>query len=935
MDKITGQFALALKDFDRKDINKLGERASIIAGLSSIMKDQKDKADTAMLEAQINLNPNSWTHSASSPSEMRIIQEYARAKKAALSSVRYVYSVQELMRSLKSQIHKKGDPVRPEMDLENRHSARESQMANTARQKDKAPEPRPPMAKPKGKKVTGLPPADIVEVPESWDDEPPATSSNQLPVAVVSKVSVVSGGATHAGKLLVTMASAGNVDLAQASSSTDDLPAGGPALSARVDAFIRDAAAFARETENDEALAEAVQLDEIDAALKALPQPKATARRKLPQLVYRTDVDEQVSMYEETTARSMDMAYDVYTEFNEGILTGAQAIHELENSMLPYDDTLQKMFDAMHADLTPVPMQRVRDAMYRRGGIIVAYNCLFKSLPTPICLNEWEKVFAQSDDEHLRVVPAYETVKALLDGIDVALPFRSDPPKLAQCASHPQMAATRKAASTFAYIHAAKGARLAQEREAICGHRIRSCVVDVGAGSFGCEKLQTIKCDARNKELFVHACVPRVDAADYERTMDMMNSKTFLAWNYVPATGVVYQNRLNWCNHTAAECNCLRFYDSVQAVAINVAYYFREIDYRNLFKYTDRVECVLHLGKPGDTIPSETPEYRWIDATTVGTFFKRVKAAFMEEITGIRRVILQPMRTGCTTYEHQDMQQLVANGGFHSSPETCIVEENNRFDDKMVSRVAKETLTDSALGVLGALANGTTSVPLFMALVLGLTLGIRYARHRKDKNLLRGRLDAAPPKGTDITVAMRVRTSYEMADTREDVVHTVTVMRRRPAELIPQVTTNFNVDPAQIRRSCASLLMGADTEKTRCQVGATLLRDNVPVKVASNTVQHCWSLAKNFWRKEDPAQPPLWRGMCSRLVWRYLPSVWGCLGLFTLTIGARLSPSQRIAAATVQSTATSTSALSILGTLAIILGCSHLAMLLWVLHGAH
>lgn len=576
-----------------------------------------------------------------------------------------------------------------------------------------------------------------------------------------------------------------------------------------------------------------------------LPDAKEQERDRL------NDLNMDIAKLENQVAAAVDAGFGVLMQFHSGEFTSVNHALSVHAKVVgQYDAAL----DAYAKKHNTSPQHMV--AYYRQVKFL--NNAAFGQSSTirgRAKAFDFEAFEALTSDESgsLTKMPTCDVQQKMLNGINMAFPFTETKPDFLHVPSHPQMNATRIVGSTMAYLNAAKRARALEAAD----HRMSHAVVDVGAGSFGAERLMMLKCDPRNAKLFLHAMIPDADGVDETRWQKNVRNESFMNWNCVPEKGRISLNRLNYCRHKAHECTCLARYGTVQAVAIHAAYHFEERDLRVLVEKCVQVEAVLHIPAVGRTIPTQEPEYEWVSGTQFGSLRQRLNAIASRAMTGVETVVLKPMRTCTTTYRIFDVGQMIKAGGMHSTAETARLESEVQTVTDIARKYGLHALSIGAVAVLGV---ATLPAPLIVkaACVVAAAATGTAAQMAVDSNKLKARFETEPPRGTEYTITAHLRGTYALAETKEDLVHNVVFKRQTPRDLVPEVVENFTVEADQLNRTTAMLLLAPECHKSRVQAVACLLRDNVPIKIAANTVAHSYRCAKNFLAPGalDPPPPP-------------------------------------------------------------------------------
>lgn len=465
-------------------------------------------------------------------------------------------------------------------------------------------------------------------------------------------------------------------------------------------------------------------------------------------------------------------------------------------------------------------------------------------------------------DEISYIIPdlnATEVRKKLLGNTKLITPFIDQGEEVTQSASHPQMHASRVAPAMLMYTNAAKKARAILE----ANPNARPCVVDMGAGAFGGEKLLTLKRDARNAGIYVHAAIPSVDNADHDRVARMRLNPTFISWNNVSVTHQVSSKRLNWCSHKARDCNCLARYTHVFVLCVHSVYYFTQRDFENIFKYTATFESLEHIPSVGNTVPTDKPEYVWEDASQQGSkakygFWGRVAAGVKAAVTQTTQVRLQPLVTAATTYHHPDNGERIRRGGFHPNTWTRTVDDVLETNGKLAAFALGVATAGAVGGLLGSLGKSALSSIGAAAYGAASSLAMTTAAATFVKW---DSMQEAPWLPGQYTVEASIASSYQNPE-QEQLAHIVRYARlERGTRLEPRVIESEQVDRQEVGRVAAALLSANDTaQQTRSQrmMSAVLLRDGKPAKLIKGTIHQAKRIADFLFPPPPDVRRPPW-----------------------------------------------------------------------------
>lgn len=467
-------------------------------------------------------------------------------------------------------------------------------------------------------------------------------------------------------------------------------------------------------------------------------------------------------------------------------------------------------------------------------------------------LDSWEDDFTVEDA--IQIPPA-DVQKKLLEGITVTFPFMMDKPAFVSKASHPILHSSRVVGSTMCFMEAAKDCRRWLAASVGNSHKM-AAVVDLGAGTFGGDRLQVLKTTAKNKNVYIHACIPTVDVADLDRVDLFRTDRRYPSYCYVPEQLVPRLGVLNYCRHKAHECTCLAKYDHIAPVAIHSSYYFKKADYMNVLQHRScgKFTCIVHIPAIGKTIPVQTPEYEWVDVAQENprlSWWQKKKAQVVELLSGVKQVAMLPLQTGETTYYHPDISTMLRRGGFHYGPLTNVADE-----------LTDPTTLARALGAIGfsAFANAAWSTPGPMPLKVaaGAVAAASVAAGVCTLVAVENRrsLSNEHPFGTKHTIAMKIKQAYVDAAHQEELLSVITVRKDRPHQLGGQCIESAIVDQHALQHATQAILLAGNTEKARAGVCAALVRDGKPLAVIKHSVEHAIKSVRFLCRPIDPPPPP-------------------------------------------------------------------------------
>jgi hypothetical protein len=501
---------------------------------------------------------------------------------------------------------------------------------------------------------------------------------------------------------------------------------------------------------------------------------------------------------------------------------------------------------------------------------------------------DWEQMISIDDRSPLPQPNANDRL-TLLNGCKCDTPFQTaEKPEYEQIASHPQLNTSRIIASTALYIRAAKCAQAALE----ANRNATPVVVDVGAGAFGCERLSTLHNNGHYPGVYFHCMVPNKDHDDPRRHESLRASRSYAKFNFVPQSGRISLNTLNYCFHTAATCTCLAKYSPNPSlpmafpVCIHASYYFQDEDWVNLLKYASDVRVAEHTPDIGMTIPQDKPEYIWQDGSEVGSYLQRLQSKFRAKFRGAGDVVLAPLKGGETTYRHVDTSVERARGGFHVTP---LSDWANRVTDGRMGtciELGKSAIAGAACSIAKSLISATMPTPAGVCVTAAACAAATLAGGYIEKMRM---TSAEPPWNATATVSFHNNCEYALKDTHEPIVTIYVVKRSKPRTLTPQCVRGEAVDADHVNRAAAAMLMGRDNEKSKAQVAATLLRDKLPVWAVKSTVQHAERVAGFLGRRTaQHVRPP--SPLPTLLATISLPFALGCARMATSTLLAKSSP---------------------------------------------
>lgn len=534
--------------------------------------------------------------------------------------------------------------------------------------------------------------------------------------------------------------------------------------------------------------------------------------------------DLSISDYDDVTEHLLSNAYMTLSHYQKGMLTVDQVAEEVESVKERVNRAAQGL---LH--LHPEAIEQIT-MLTARTMTILGNIALCTKRPGMANYDDWDKVAEITEN------PCPDIQKQLLDGCDVTFPFRSEKAKYTEQSSHPICNGSRIVASTLAYVKAAKHARAH-----LAYHPSEKVVLfDIGAGSFGVKRLMMLKAHYKNKGVYIHASVPKVDEEDARRLAKLHTDEDAMVLNYVPATRTVRVGMMNYCDHKACDCDCMKYYDKTYAVSVHSSYYFTPRDIAQIHKHTRYFRSVMHIPFKNETIPvSAQPEYIWKSGLKEGSFWQRAAAKIDQILTGRETVVMQPLRTGETAYRHHDNGMNVADGGYHDGPALQgLVEHYGDLSGQL--RTLGAAFASAALPSL-VITPGPLPVKVCGALMSGTVATLTTAVAAR--YVFESSRNVEAPFWANSTVTQHVTNTYCVAETDEEIVHTVEIRRvTPPLNLVRKVVRSVQVDMPSVNRAAAALLTAGDTAKSWQKMAANLLRDKLPVNKVKGSMQQAKNL---------------------------------------------------------------------------------------------
>jgi hypothetical protein len=303
-------------------------------------------------------------------------------------------------------------------------------------------------------------------------------------------------------------------------------------------------------------------------------------------------------------------------------------------------------------------------------------------------------------------------------------------------------------------------------------------------------------------------------------------------------------------------------------------YYMNSTDLDTLFKHPScyEVKAAVHLPHIGHTLPIQTPEYEWVNAADwkAAGIARRWGAKFREALTGTQQVVLAPLKTGTTTYEHSNLTEMVQRGGYHHT-------KLSAYKDKVGTPLTalKAAIVGGAVSAASAFLTSPGPIPVKTAqavvagvsAAVGTTLFIR-ALHNIEKW-------ETPPPGATYTVKAHIGATVAIDKTQEPIAHIISLRRHGPTQLRPVTVADAVVNDDQVYRAQAGLLAAGTSTKTEAQIFANMARDKVPAYVAKNSMNQAKRLVSFLFEDPEVDQPPQLSTNRSILAFICLPFAWG------------------------------------------------------------
>lgn len=276
--------------------------------------------------------------------------------------------------------------------------------------------------------------------------------------------------------------------------------------------------------------------------------------------------------------------------------------------------------------------------------------------------------------------------------------------------------------------------------------------------------------------------------------------------------------------------------------AIHAVYDFDQRDWANVFNYTDVVEAAVHIPKPGEAIPLTTPEYEWtyVDEDKQLGIIDKISCLTRMMLTGKRQVRMRPMKTGAVGYVHDNVAEVISNGGFHINRDVVALEGYTRGDWKTAALLGGSFLAGSTSAVLSGAAMGVTGPALALTAVASGFKSVALVTAWSRFSYWRAGLSR--PIFAHKTVSAHIVTSYKEKG-QEEIAHVVRFRAGKPRRLVPRPIESTEVDGLQINRVTSALVMAKNKIVGKAQMAGALLRDNCNPKRVRDTIRHASRLA--------------------------------------------------------------------------------------------
>ncbi len=394
----------------------------------------------------------------------------------------------------------------------------------------------------------------------------------------------------------------------------------------------------------------------------------------------------------------------------------------------------------------------------------------------------------------------------------------------------------------------------------------RYAIMDIGSGAGGVKAAMRLRTKIEGADMVYHHCMfPILGAADLERDGKLTGLETEINW-VTPSTPPT-RSKVNVCRHTAAQCDCFRYYDMTMPIAIHSHYYFTDSDWRNIYRYANHVYTACHLPtETGKPIPECAPEFVWerVDNSRTASWWDKCSSWLRRNVLGTDDIlIMEPLQAAGTTYCHRDPTLDVKNGGFHMM-------------DKRLTSFADATANPAGFVTIKALQFAGCAVAMrgvakaisqrdpFAAVVpviKGLTLAAPLIAAQAHQTL---RSWNEPPPLAEYTVRATVTKPLALKESGEVIAHIVKFSRSGLTRLEPNIVQNYQPCVKTMKDVASMVCLSKRDQATQAKVAvATCLRNGLGETQTKQTVEAAMSMVERIIPKNEEvtasgSDPPLW-----------------------------------------------------------------------------
>lgn len=570
-----------------------------------------------------------------------------------------------------------------------------------------------------------------------------------------------------------------------------------------------------------------------------------------------------VQEYKDYVAGVIDDLNNLFTDFKQATRDmRGQELVDYRRDTLKEVKSLESQVANRCSEITlmqPTWATHLYDTNREFAHIVAGHKGLYKAEDKDMLevVDSWEELCPEGEANYeVPDMSSTEVREKFLGNVKLSTPFVTEVEEVVQSASHPQMHASRVAASLMMYMNAAKKARALVQRDPTK----KVAIVDMGAGAFGGEKLLLIKQNPQNAAVYVHAAIPTADTEDQHRVTRMRTNPTFMSWNDVSVTHQPVPTRLNWCRHKARDCTCMALYDVVFVVCVHSSYYFTQADFERIFQHTSSFEALEHIPELGVAVPVDKPEYVWEDSTKQGNHAKYSVAARLankvrEAVTWTKQVRLQPLVTAATTYHHPDNGESLRRGGFHPNLWARTVDNVLETDGKLAAFAAGVAAAGAIGGLVGSLGQsaavcvGAAAKGALSSLALT-TAAAAFVKWDSGQ--------PTPWLPGPYTVEKSIASSYENG-TGDQTCHIVRYYKlERGTRLEPRIVQAEVRRQEEVGRVAAAIAVTDNTPRTERMMAAVLLRDNVPARAVKGTLAQAKRVVDFLFPAPPDVRRPPW-----------------------------------------------------------------------------